>query len=169
VTPLRINVAGAVLRPQALHRSADDRQVLHPVIEGICDAKTSISSLTIDDELPIFGRSMDDSNGWESMWPSPAARTSHICNDKYETYLFCQANGIKTPVTRLKPMSIRSLNYPFMSNRASARQRRCVFSEQPSAIAIVPEYVPTRLFRICCVAPNSPSTCYAISTATLFR
>jgi carbamoyl-phosphate synthase large subunit len=85
-----------------------------PIIEGICDAENiGLIIPTIDDELPIFGRSLP---GFEHAGIDVAVsseKTSNICNDKYETYLFCRENGIKAPVTRLaRNTDFARLNYP---------------------------------------------------------
>lgn len=73
-----------------------------PIIESICDAEdVNLIIPTIDDELPIFGRSMGRFEQAGIHVAVSSERTSKICNDKYETYLFCLAQGIKAPVTRL--------------------------------------------------------------------
>ena len=85
-----------------------------PIIEGICDAEdVNLIIPTIDDELPIFGRSLSrfEQAGIEVAVSSE--RTSNICNDKYETYLFCESNGINAPATRLgDDVDFGRLQYP---------------------------------------------------------
>jgi hypothetical protein len=60
-----------------------------PIIEGICDAEdVGLIIPTIDDELPIFGRSLANSSVPESMLQFPASTpagfattsTRHICS-----------------------------------------------------------------------------------------
>src|SRR5438034_10898882 len=58
-----------------------------PIIEGVCDVEdVNLVIPTIDDELPIFGRSLLRfyRAGIEVAVSSEA--TSNICNDKFETY-----------------------------------------------------------------------------------
>jgi len=85
-----------------------------PIIESICDAEdVNLVVPTIDDELPIFGRSL---HGFEQVGIEVAVsseRTSNICNDKYETFLFCEQNGIPTPRTCLaEDVDFAKLQYP---------------------------------------------------------
>lgn len=85
-----------------------------PIIEGICDAEdVTLIIPTIDDELPIFGRALSRFAQAGVQVAVSSEQTSNICNDKYEMYRFCVANGIKTPVTRLaSEVDFRSIDYP---------------------------------------------------------
>jgi carbamoyl-phosphate synthase large subunit len=85
-----------------------------PIIESICDAEdVNLVIPTIDDELPIFGRSLSRFEQVGIEVAVSSERTSNICNDKYETYIFCQANGITTPETRLaSDVDFSRLQYP---------------------------------------------------------
>jgi carbamoyl-phosphate synthase large subunit len=56
---------------------------------------------TIDDELPIFGRVRQQFKNLNIDVAISSERTGQICNDKYETWQFCQANGISAPQTQL--------------------------------------------------------------------
>src|SRR5882672_2988701 len=73
-----------------------------PIIESICDVEdVSLVIPTIDDELPIFGnaRSRFESVGIRVAISSE--KTALICNDKYETFLYCRQNNIPVPETML--------------------------------------------------------------------
>ena len=85
-----------------------------PIIESICDAEdVNLVIPTIDDELPIFGRSLSRFEQVGIEVAVSSERTSNICNDKYETYRFCQTNGITTPETRLADdVDFARLEYP---------------------------------------------------------
>jgi len=78
-----------------------DRRYI-PIIESICDVEAvSLVIPTIDDELPIFGKAK---SRFESVGVRVAIsneRTGLICNDKYQTYLFCKENDIAIPETVL--------------------------------------------------------------------
>ncbi|MBI4473233.1 MAG: ATP-grasp domain-containing protein, partial [Acidobacteria bacterium] len=85
-----------------------------PIIESICDAEgVNLIIPTIDDELPIFGRAKAR---FEELGIAVAVSkedTSNICNDKYETYLFCRENGIATAEARLpENVDFGRLTYP---------------------------------------------------------
>lgn len=85
-----------------------------PIIESICDAEdVNMVVPTIDDELPIFGRSLHRFEQVGIEVAVSSERTSNICNDKYETFLFCERNGIPTPKTRLaEDIDFAKLRYP---------------------------------------------------------
>lgn len=85
-----------------------------PIIESICDAEdVNLVIPTIDDELPIFGRSLHRFEQVGIEVAVSSERTSNICNDKYETYLFCERNGIPAPATRLaQAVDFATLAYP---------------------------------------------------------
>jgi carbamoyl-phosphate synthase large subunit len=85
-----------------------------PIIEGICEAEgVGLIIPTIDDELPIFGRALPRFERAGIDVAVSSEETSNICNDKYETYLFCAANGIKAPATRLpSAVDFKQLKYP---------------------------------------------------------
>src|ERR1700687_5269986 len=90
-----------------------DRQYI-PIIESICEAEeVNLVIPTIDDEWPIFGRSLSQFKQAGIEVAVSSERTSNICNDKYETYLFCRDNGITAPATRLSAdVDFGSLRYP---------------------------------------------------------
>ena len=73
-----------------------------PIIESVCDVEdVNLIVPTIDDELPMFGRVREQFAKLDIAVAISSERTGRICNDKYETWLFCQEQGIPTPVTRL--------------------------------------------------------------------
>lgn len=85
-----------------------------PIIESICDAEgVNLVIPTIDDELPIFGRALQRFRDLGVSVAVSSEKTSNICNDKWETFLFCEKNGIKTPATWLaSDVDFNSLRYP---------------------------------------------------------
>jgi carbamoyl-phosphate synthase large subunit len=85
-----------------------------PILEGICEAEdVNLIIPTIDDELPIFGRASSQFEQSGVAVAVSSERTSKICNDKYETYQFCLANDIRTPMTRLAAdTDFKRLRYP---------------------------------------------------------
>ncbi len=85
-----------------------------PIIESICDAEdVNLIIPTIDDELPIFGRALQRFDQLGIPVAVSSEKTSNTCNDKYEMYRFCQANGIETPKTRLAgEVDFAELKYP---------------------------------------------------------
>src|SRR5207237_6057509 len=66
------------------------------------------------------------------------------CNDKYETYLFCQANGINTPATRLPAdVDSASLRYPVYVKPRFGRGSVNVFSVgNETQLRFFLDYVP---------------------------
>ena len=73
-----------------------------PIIESICDAEgINLIIPTIDDELPVFGCWLARFEQAGINVAVSSERTSIICNDKYDTYLFCTANDIRTAATYL--------------------------------------------------------------------
>jgi carbamoyl-phosphate synthase large subunit len=85
-----------------------------PIIESICDVEdVNLIIPTIDDELPIFGRARERFNRIGKSVAVSSEETSNICNDKFETHLFCQRNGIGAPKTTLaRDMVFSGLKYP---------------------------------------------------------
>jgi carbamoyl-phosphate synthase large subunit len=116
-----------------------------PIIEGICDAEEiHLIIPTIDDELPIFGRAIPRFGEAGIDVAVSSERTSRICNDKYETYLFCLANNIKTPVTRLAAgMDFAGLKFPIYVKPRFGRGSVNVFSVNNEAqLRSFLDYVP---------------------------
>lgn len=116
-----------------------------PIIESICDAEdVNLVIPTIDDELPIFGRAL---TRFEQLGISVAVsreETSNICNDKYQTYLFCLEHGIKTPETRLaKDVDFNALNYPLYVKPRFGRGSVNVFAvNNETQLRMFLDYVP---------------------------
>ena len=116
-----------------------------PIIESICDAEdVNLIIPTIDDELPIFGREVARLEQQGIRVAVSSEQTSNICNDKYETYLFCQANGIQTPLTWLaKDVYFDGLKYPLYVKPRFGRGSVNVFVVKNEAqLRAFLEYVP---------------------------
>ncbi len=116
-----------------------------PIIESICDAEeVNLIIPTIDDELPIFGRSLARFETLGIDVAVSSERTSNICNDKYETYLFCQTNGIKTPATCLPTdIDFSKIRYPVYVKPRFGRGSVNVFSvNSESQLRLFLDYVP---------------------------
>jgi carbamoyl-phosphate synthase large subunit len=116
-----------------------------PIIEGVCDAEgVNLVIPTIDDELPVFGRSVARFERAGVDVAVSGERTSTICNDKYETYLFCKNNGIDAPVTRLAgDLDFSQLRYPLYVKPRFGRGSVNVFSVYSEAqLRVFIDYVP---------------------------
>jgi carbamoyl-phosphate synthase large subunit len=121
-----------------------DRQYI-PIIESICEAEeVNLVIPTIDDELPIFGRSLSQFAQAGIEVAVSSERTSNICNDKYETYLFCRDNGITTPDTRLPAdVDFGSLRYPVYVKPRFGRGSVNVFAvPNETQLRLFLDYVP---------------------------
>jgi len=116
-----------------------------PIIESICDAeRVDLVIPTIDDELPIFGRVLDRFTQAGIAVAVSSEQTSLVCNDKYETYLFCERNGIRTPVTRLADdVNFSELRYPVYVKPRFGRGSVNVFAvHNQSQLRLFLDYVP---------------------------
>jgi carbamoyl-phosphate synthase large subunit len=116
-----------------------------PIIESICDAEgVDLVIPTIDDELPIFGRVVDRFTQAGIAVAVSSEQTSLICNDKYETYLFCEKNGIRTPTTRLaENVNFNELHYPVYVKPRYGRGSVNVFAvHNESQLRLFLDYVP---------------------------
>ncbi len=116
-----------------------------PIIESICDAEdVDLVIPTIDDELPIFGRVLDRFAQLGIAVAVSSEQTSMICNDKYEMFLFCKRNGIRTPVTRLaNDVDFGDLQYPVYVKPRFGRGSVNVFVVHNKAqLRLFLDYVP---------------------------
>ncbi len=116
-----------------------------PIIESICDAEdVSLVIPTIDDELPIFGRALSRFHQLGIAVAVSSEETSNICNDKYETYLFCRRNGINTPATRLaNEINPNELRYPLYVKPRFGRGSVNVFVvNNETQLRLFLDYVP---------------------------
>lgn len=116
-----------------------------PIIESVCDAENvNLIIPTIDDELPIFGRAVDRLTQLGIMVAVSSEQTSMTCNDKYETYLFCEKNGIRTPATRLaNDFQFGDLQYPVYVKPRFGRGSVNVFAvHNETQLRLFLEYVP---------------------------
>src|SRR5579862_2837131 len=116
-----------------------------PHIEGICDAEDiTLVIPTIDDELPTFGRARDRFSQLGIAVAVSSEKTSITCNDKYETFLFCQANGIQTSKTRLAAdVEFTSICYPVYVKPRFGRGSVNVFAVHNEAqLRLFLDYVP---------------------------
>jgi carbamoyl-phosphate synthase large subunit len=116
-----------------------------PSIEAICDTEgVSLIIPTIDDELPIFGRSLQRFAKSGIQVAVSTENTSNVCNDKFETYLFCKRTGIRTAVTRLGgDFDLGSLQFPVYVKPRYGRGSVNVFAVQNEAqLRAFLSYVP---------------------------
>jgi len=115
-----------------------------PIIESICDVEdVNLIIPTIDDELPIFGRVRQQFANLGIHVAIASERTAEICNDKYETWRFCQENGINAPETRLgSNVDVRHLRYPVIVKPRFGRGSVNVFTVQnPTQLELFLNYV----------------------------
>ena len=116
-----------------------------PILEGVCDAEeVDLIIPTIDDELAIFGRVIGRFAQLGVTVAVSSEQTSITCNDKYETYLFCERNGIRTPATRLaNDVKFGDLNYPVYVKPRFGRGSVNVFAVHNEAqLRLFLDYVP---------------------------
>ena len=116
-----------------------------PIIGSICDAEdVSLIVPTIDDELPIFGRALSRFTQMGIAVAVSSEKTSKICNDKYETYLFSRTNGINTPETWLSGgIQMNDLKYPVYVKPRFGRGSVNVFKvENEKQLRFFLDYVP---------------------------
>ena len=119
-----------------------------PIIESICEVEdVSLIVPTIDDELPTFGRSK---SRFQQLGVSVAVskeETSDICNDKYETYLFCRKHGIDTPETRLaEEVNFTKLKYPiFVKPRVGRGSVNVFVVQNEMQLRLFLNYVPNAI------------------------
>ena len=116
-----------------------------PQIESICDAEdVNLVIPTIDDELPIFGRARDRLTQLGISVAVSSEKTSITCNDKYETYLFCQRTGIRTSRTRLgADVEFSDIRYPVYVKPRFGRGSVNVFPVHNEAqLRLFLDYVP---------------------------
>jgi carbamoyl-phosphate synthase large subunit len=121
-----------------------------PIIESICHAESvSLVIPTIDDELPIFGRALSLFEQAAIDVAVSSERTSNVCNDKYETYLFCRANGINAPTTWLRTdVRPEGLRYPVYVKPRFGRGSVNVFAVKNEAqLRLFLEYVPDAIIQ----------------------
>ena len=138
-----------------------------PHIEGICDAEdVNLVIPTIDDELPTFGRARERFTQLGIAVAVSSEQTSITCNDKYETYLFCQANGIQTAKTRLAAaVDFRTLHYPVYVKPRFGRGSVNVFAVQNEAqLRLFLDYVPDAI-----VQDQLPGTEFTVDVLSDFQ
>jgi carbamoyl-phosphate synthase large subunit len=138
-----------------------------PIIESICDAEdVNLVVPTIDDELPIFGRSLHRFEQVGIEVAVSSERTSNICNDKYETYLFCKKNGINTPETRLAAeVRFDELRFPVYIKPRFGRGSVNVFLvRNETQLRLFLEYVPDAI-----VQDELPGTEFTVDVLSDFN
>jgi carbamoyl-phosphate synthase large subunit len=116
-----------------------------PHIESICDAEeVNLVIPTIDDELPTFGRARDRFHQLGVAVAVSSEKTGITCNDKYETYLFCQSNGIQTARTSLaRDAQFKNIRYPVYVKPRFGRGSVNVFAvHNESQLRLFLDYVP---------------------------
>jgi carbamoyl-phosphate synthase large subunit len=138
-----------------------------PIIESICDAEdVNLVVPTIDDELPIFGRSLHRFEQVGIEVAVSSERTSNVCNDKYETFRFCKNNGIKTPETRLAAdVRFQDLRYPVYIKPRYGRGSVNVFLvHNESQLRLFLDYVPDAI-----VQDELPGTEFTVDVLSDFN
>ena len=116
-----------------------------PILESVCDAEeVDLVIPTIDDELPIFGRAVGRFAQLGVTVAVSSEQTSITCNDKYETYLFCERHGIRTPATRLaSDVKFGDLDYPVYLKPRFGRGSVNVFAvHNETQLRLFLDYVP---------------------------
>ncbi|HLQ77931.1 MAG TPA: ATP-grasp domain-containing protein [Terriglobia bacterium] len=119
-----------------------------PIIESICDVEDiGLVIPTIDDELPIFGKARSRFEHVGVRVAISSEQTGLICNDKYETFLFCRRNGISAPETILaKDIEGRNFQYPVVVKPRFGRGSVNVFNVQSDEqLRLFTNYVPDAL------------------------
>src|SRR5262245_24288819 len=137
------------------------------IIESICDAEeVNLIIPTIDDELPIFGRELPRFVRAGIDVAVSSEKTSDICNDKYQTYLFCKANDIRTAETRLPAdVDFTRVQYPVYVKPRFGRGSVNVFLVQnESQLRLFLEYVPEAI-----VQDRLSGTEFTVDVLTDFR
>jgi carbamoyl-phosphate synthase large subunit len=138
-----------------------------PIIESICDAEdVNLVVPTIDDELPIFGRTLHRFEQVGIEVAVSSERTSNICNDKYETYLFCKENGINTTKTRLAAeVRFDELRYPVYIKPRFGRGSVNVFLvHNETQLRLFLDYVPDAI-----VQDELPGTEFTVDVLSDFN
>jgi carbamoyl-phosphate synthase large subunit len=138
-----------------------------PIIESICDAEdVNLVVPTIDDELPIFGRTLHRFEQVGIEVAVSSERTSNICNDKYETYLFCKENGINTTETRLAAaVRFDELRYPVYIKPRFGRGSVNVFLvHNETQLRLFLDYVPDAI-----VQDELPGTEFTVDVLSDFN
>src|SRR5207253_5525638 len=138
-----------------------------PHIEGICDAEdVNLVIPTIDDELPTFGRARDRFAQLGVAVAVSSEKTSITCNDKYETYLFCEANGIQTAKTRMAgTVDFKTMRYPVYVKPRFGRGSVNVFAVQNEAqLRLFLDYVPDAI-----VQDQIPGTEFTVDVLSDFQ
>jgi carbamoyl-phosphate synthase large subunit len=119
-----------------------------PQIEAICDVEdVNLVIPTIDDELPTFGRARDRFAQLGIAVAVSSENTSITCNDKYETYLFCERNGVRTAKTSLAgDIDFESVRYPVYVKPRFGRGSVNVFAVHNQAqLRLFLDYVPNAI------------------------
>ena len=116
-----------------------------PIIESICDVEDiHLIIPTIDDELPIFGRSRSRFER-QGVWVAASGdETANICNDKLQTYEFATQNGIEAPQTwSREEVDLAKLSYPVIVKPRSGRGSIQVFTaNNERELLFFMDYVP---------------------------
>lgn len=138
-----------------------------PIIESICDVEgVDLVVPTIDDELPTFGRVRERFTEAGILVAVSSEQTSIICNDKYETYLFCEKHGIRTPTTRLSPdVEFSAIRYPVYVKPRFGRGSVNVFAvRSETQLRSFLDYVPDAI-----VQDQLPGTEFTVDVLSNFQ
>ena len=121
-----------------------------PIIESICDAEdVGLVIPTIDDELPIFGSARQRFEIVGIRVAISSEQTALICNDKYETFLYCRKNNIEVPETTLAAeFNARKTTYPVIVKPRFGRGSVNVFTVQTEEqLRMFTNYVPDSIIQ----------------------
>jgi carbamoyl-phosphate synthase large subunit len=99
--------------------------------------------------LPIFGKARARFESVGVRVAISSEQTGLICNDKYETFLFCRRNGILAPETILaQDINTRSFQYPVVVKPRFGRGSVNVFNVQSDEqLRLFANYVPDALIQ----------------------
>ena len=137
-----------------------------PIIESICDVENvGLVIPTIDDELPIFGRARPRFERMGVRVAISKEETGLICNDKYETFRFCERNRIAAPMTRLAgDVDFDTIAYPVYVKPRFGRGSIHVYRvENEAHLRMFMDYVPDAL-----VQDNVPGTEFTVDVLSDF-
>jgi carbamoyl-phosphate synthase large subunit len=116
-----------------------------PIIKSICfRERIHLLIPTIDDELPLFGRHIEEFLAREIRVAVSSEKTNRICNDKYASYEFFRSHGIQFARTWLpEQLKYERLPYPLFLKPRNGRGSVGAFAiKNERELRFFLEYVP---------------------------